>query len=350
MAREKQIYITGMEVCFWPYGETSENLTEGIPSSMVRRMDEYSIKMVHAVRTALQDAGIEEMEELKNKKGGALFNTYWGPLMSTEKFFLSLIEDGAENVSPSLFPNLVTNASLGKVCKLFNIYFSTNSLIATAPIEYAMELMEERNNEYMIIAECDELYETNVAACVAAGVLSEETYKFKGSKVKAVGGYGAFLLEQLEDIKESKGKPYAQVLSSASIYAPMVLEQIPVKEASKRVVKVMQKALENARLETSQVETIVSFSNGSEIIENVEKTALETIFRNKMKNIKKVNPIWENGESFGEGLSMALKAGIAECQKQGMEEKAVMCCSYTVGKNVNVTFLKQVKTAREGKE
>ncbi len=337
MCHQKRIYITGMATCLKKYGEDFGDLTENLPDSMARRMDSFSLMIMQGALTALTDAGFDNMEE---QKCGAVFNTYWGPLRSTETFFLSLIRDGADNVPPSLFPSLVTNASLGKICKIFRILNSTSFLIATSPLEYAVQLMKERENQFMVIGECDELFETNLSACISAGVLDRDGVTFANTKTVCAGGYSAFILQKMDTRSDYKGKVYAEVLASANIYAPMVINQLAPDTAADRFVLAAERAMKEALITAEEIGGVVSFSNGCDEIEKIDKTAMIKLFGGYVEHIKIVRPKYEMGEFFGEGFSVAIKAGIELMHTVGDCAKVIMCCSYTAGNNINVTLIR----------
>lgn len=340
MCKKSGIYITGFDICIKRYGESFGNLTEDIPYAVARRIDDFSLMLVQAAKNAIKDSGLADME---NQRCGAVFSTYWGPLKSTETFFISLIKEGAENVSPAVFPNLVTNAALGQVCKIFKILNSTSTLIATAPVEYAMELMKKKGNQYMLIAECDELFETNIAACVSAGILNQSDFKFKDTDLKCAGGYAAFVIQQLNDLHGYNGKIYAKLLASASIYAPMLINQLDIDIAAERFELAAKRALEEAEVSVNEVGSIVSFSNGSKYTEEIENKAMSGLFGERASELKFVKPKNKTGEVFGEGSSIAIKAGIDLINDANYDGAAIMCCSFTPGNNINVTLLSGVK-------
>ncbi|GFZ30874.1 hypothetical protein CSC2_14000 [Clostridium zeae] len=336
MCKKSEIYITGIDIGIKEYGDSFLNLTEDIPYLIARRMDDFSLMLVQAAKNAIKDSGLDNMEK---QNCGAVFSTYWGPLKSTEKFFLSLINEGAENVPPSLFPNLVTNAALGQVCKIYKIFNCTSFLIATAPVEYAMELMKEKGNRYMLIAECDELFESNIAACVSAGILDQDDFTFKDTDVKCAGGYSAFVLQKLDDLKEYSGKIYAKILASSSIYAPMIINQLDVDTVAERFEIAARSALKEAEISIDEIGSIVSFSNGSEYTEEIENKAMSKLFGERFLDIKTVKPKKKIGEVFGEGSSIAMKTGIDLISAVNYDGRGIMCCSYTPGNNINVTIL-----------
>ncbi|OPZ94883.1 MAG: 3-oxoacyl-(acyl-carrier-protein) synthase 2 [Firmicutes bacterium ADurb.Bin419] len=340
MYKKSGIYITGFDICIKEYGESIESLAQDIPYAIARRLDDFSLMLMQAAKNAIKDSGLTDIE---NQRCGAVFSTFWGPLKSTETFFLSLIKEGAENVSPAIFPNLVTNAALGQVCKVFRILNSTSTLIATAPVEYAMELMRKKGNQYMLIAECDELFETNIGACVSAGILDQNDLKFKDTNLKCAGGYAAFVLQQIEDLHGYNGKIYAKLLSSASIYAPMIINQLDVDITAERFELTAKRALEEAEVSVNEVGSIISFSNGSKNTEEIEKKAMSAIFGERASELRIIKPKNETGEVFGEGSSIAIKAGIDLINDVSYDGAAIMCCSFTPGNNINVTLLSEAK-------
>lgn len=331
--------------------------------NLVRRMERYSKLVLTASKIAIESAGIPAADD---GKFGSIFSTYWGPLQVTEEFFKKLIAEGPLQAPPMLFPCLVTNASLGRVAKNYQLTGASSYLVGACPLEYSYNFMVNKDMKGVVTGACDELYQSNFASFDAAGYLADNEERdggmrpLEGKTRGTVLGEGAivFVLETEEQAGERGVNVLGELLAVSSRFAPVMVNPIENGEATNRFTRNMEQVIERAGVDKTQIGCVISAANSHCDVDRIEAGALARVFGERLADIPVVTPKELFGEIAGAGSSLAAYTALeilaAEClppatrwldqwgrfvKKEGgtleFNGKYIMCNSFIPGSNIN---------------
>lgn len=331
--------------------------------ALVRRMDRFSKLFLAVSKFAIEDAGLLG---ISIEDYGTIFATYWGPLEVTERYFKELIKLGPQNASPQLFPSMVTNASLGRVAREFQLKGISSCLVGACPLEYSKESIANEKGIGILTGAADEVYETNYKSFEAAGFLTDSpssvVSSIKQPQKGIVLGEGAFtfVFENGEYAKKRGAQIYGEICSVNSVFAPLILKPINPDVAVARMARNIKQTLDSAGISPEDIGGIISCANTDADIIAFEKKALCEVFGSIDREIPMFFPKDYFGEIPGAGSSSALYMGLEVinsedipygiCLRKGeyvgtpgtsgqLVNKTLLCNSFVIATNIQCMVL-----------
>jgi 3-oxoacyl-[acyl-carrier-protein] synthase II len=248
-----QVAITGIGVVsaigcgrgpFWTAlaeGRSGVTSTEGVPcltapvcdfdgrrwigGALLRRMDRLSQMLVAATQMAIADAGLDPPHDLPPERTAIVTGTAFGNLSETATFLARLADKGPALVSPSLFPNLVMNASASYAAMTWQITgpmltVSEGDISGELAVAVGCELITAGAADVALVGGVDELTAMRIAAYCSLGVpapaasLDSWSGPFGRSGPSVALGEGAaiLVLEAVDRARARGRSAYAEIV------------------------------------------------------------------------------------------------------------------------------------------
>jgi len=256
-----------------------------------RRMDAFMQYGVVAGIQAIRDSGLV-VTEANSDRIGIIMGSGMGGLESIEETYDKFLETRSpKKVSPFFIPGSIINLVSGHLSIAFNIT-GPNLAVATActtsthALGLAMRLIQYGEADAMLaggseMATCN----TGMSGFSQAKALSQRNDDPQGASrpwdkdrdgfVMGDGG-GAMMLEEYESAKARGAKIYAEIVGFGMSGDAFHVTAPP--EDGEGARKAMVKALEDARLNTDQVQYLNAHATSTELGDRAETTAIRRAF------------------------------------------------------------------------
>ena len=245
-----------------------------VPARQRRRLDRLGLLAVAAAGSALDSAGLGDLER-PAPRIGVVLGTGLGPMESIEQFAGPVIQGGPGHANPALFPNTVWNAAAGQVAMLLGLTGATSTITVThaaggAALTVARDLLRAGAVDIVVCPAVDSPTDT-----------VERAYRrlplFAGAAGHRLveGGY-ALVLERATDAR-ARG---ARVLGELGGYgiASDAAGLGRVDPTGDGVERAARGALADANLEPGAVSTVWAAAAGLESVDAAESAALARVF------------------------------------------------------------------------
>ena len=286
-----------------------------MPPRFFRRLSRLSRLAVAASIEAIKDSGIE-ISENNCQRIGIVCGTAFGSTQQTDAFFVSLLDNGPQGAEPFLFPDTVPNAPASHVAMYHrlkgpNSTFCQNHLSGECALAYAVSLLQQDQADAVVVGGVDELSSMLFHSLSAVHALKPLRWKgtlqpshFPSGKGFVLGEGATCMVLERADLaskrrQHSYGTPLSLRLSSA------VANQGHYAGNGKALTEAMQAALEEAKLQASDIGIIGLGANGVAELENAEAQALDQVFGTKWQQIPRIPPRYFAGEFGSAGLLTA---------------------------------------------
>jgi len=286
-----------------------------MPPRFYRRLSRQSRLAVAASIEAIKDSGIE-ISENNSQRIGTIFGTAFGSTQQTDDFFVSLLENGPRAAEPFLFPDTVPNAPASHVAMYHrlqgpNSTFCQNHLSGECALAYAVSLLEQNQADAVVVGGADEL--SSILFHSLGAVRALKPLRQKGplqpsqfpSGKGFIPGEGAtcMVLERADLPSKRQDRSYGTLLSLH--LASAVVTQGHYEANGKALAEAMRAALEEAKLQASDIDIIGLGANGVAELENAESQALKEVFGSTWQQIPRIPPRYFVGEFGSAGLLTA---------------------------------------------
>lgn len=289
----------------------------------LRNMDRSTKLALAASKLALDDAGLENpIQEERTDEFGVSLGSTMGSVWSISEFDKEALKEGPRSVNPALFPNTVINSPASQISIRFNIQ-GFNSTISTGfcssadAIYYAINMISLYDYKVVLSGGVEELCEQTYKGFYKIGHLAgsrdgkeEVDCPFDKRRNGIIFGEGAsiLVLEELEHAKTRGAKIYAELLGygtsfdpdSRDIYSPN----------AKGAVRAMKACLENACLNSGDVEYVSAGANSTLDCDAMETTALKEVFGPAVKRLPVSSVKSMIGETYSASGAMNLAASL----------------------------------------
>jgi len=299
------------------------DLPQNIENRIARRMDRYS-RMALSVSLLALGEDFPNDDEIDKTRVGTVFNTAYGPIVSSMKFGHQLMTEGVEMVSPILFASTVHNAGIGHTCLNLSLKGASTMLCGSNVIGYAADLLKSNKADSILCVGleeyCPELYES----------FSQKSYISKDtdficrpldknrSGTRMLEGSGAIVLKNESAFQENPDQMICEVLGYASIFS----KTSPVKDDAEiqvqDFVKVMRMALDNASVQSNWIDGIIMSAAGGKTSDLSEAEAIHEIFGNRTATIPVSSIKGAIGETAGASFALNVIAGSLAILKGAM--------------------------------
>ena len=259
-----------------------------IATAQLRRMDKISRALVASVRMALDDASLGP-ETLPADRVGVAVGTALGNIDESVQYLHRLFEKGPALVSPMVFPNLVLNAAasyaaMESVSTGVNFTVSEGEVPAEQAIELAMEVLNSRGADVMLVGGVDEWSEIVIEAYRSMRALSGQQggeehcrpFDVRRNGIVLGEGAAAFVLESLEHARLRRRPVYAVIESALTFTIPAGPYVWP--RFNERAVLKLQRWLESVLPRGAAVDFVMTNANGSRALDEFHLQLLARLF------------------------------------------------------------------------
>ncbi|MEW5758091.1 MAG: beta-ketoacyl-ACP synthase II [Candidatus Omnitrophota bacterium] len=263
----------------------------------VKRADKFVHYAVASSIQAVSDSGLDFSKE-DPFRAGVLIGSGIGSLHTVEEEAKKLLTKGPSRLSPFLIPMLIINEASGHVSIHFKLK-GPNSAVATAcasgshAIGDAFKVIQRNAADIMITGGTEScITHLGVGGFCALKALSKRNNEPKRASRPfdrdrdgfiMAEGCGIVVLEELEHAKKRKAHIYGEIVGYAMtgdgyhITAPD-----PTGEGASHAMKL---ALEDAKLETRDIDYINAHGTSTELNDKIETLAIKKVFGDYAKKI-----------------------------------------------------------------
>jgi len=259
-----------------------------IPPMKLRRMDDTGpLALVIAQQAAAQAK--YAVGTAPNDRAGVVLGTYNAGGRSTAEYLTALFNGGPANAPALLFNSTVGNAAAGLVgleLKLRgpNATISQKEASGLAAIVTAVDLLREGRLDAAIAGGIDSIYDLFYRVHDRFRVMSDarepddSVAPFSAHRrgfVMGEGGYGVWL-ERGDHWRARGASRLAEVLGVAASSAAVPLNAWP--DRPDPLVRTMRLALDDARIEATDVDVVYASANSTQMLDRIETQALSEVF------------------------------------------------------------------------
>jgi 3-oxoacyl-(acyl-carrier-protein) synthase len=259
-----------------------------IPPMKLRRMDDTGpLALVIAQQAAAQAK--YAVGTAPNDRAGVVLGTYNAGGRSTAEYLTALFNGGPANAPALLFNSTVGNAAAGLVgleLKLRgpNATISQKEASGLAAIVTAVDLLREGRLDAAIAGGIDSIYDLFYRVHDRFRVMSDarepddSVAPFSARRrgfVMGEGGYGVWL-ERGDHWRARGASRLAEVLGVAASSAAVPLNAWP--DRPDPLVRTMRLALDDARIEATDVDVVYASANSTQMLDRIETQALSEVF------------------------------------------------------------------------
>lgn len=256
-----------------------------------RRMDRYAIYAMISAMQAMEDSGVD-LDALDHNKAGVIVGSGIGGIETFEDQTRSLINRGPRRVSPYFVPMMISDIAAGYISMRYNLKgpnYSVTSACATAThaVGNAVRHIQYGDADFMVAGGA----EASITPLAVAGFQNMKALaKWDGNPTEAsrpfdkercgfiMGeGAGVVTLEDYESAKARGANIYAEIVGvgySADAYH--ITMPAPEGEGAARA---MQIALDDAGLNTGDVDYINAHGTSTPLNDATESAAIKNVFK-----------------------------------------------------------------------
>ncbi|WP_291726794.1 beta-ketoacyl synthase [Leisingera sp. F5] len=244
--------------------------------------DRFTQFTLTAAKEAIEQSGLEFHGDLSAKAGVVLGNS-GGGMQTLDENYRSVYEDGKNRVHPFVVPKLMNNAAAGHVSMQFNLKgpsFTVSTACASSnhAMAQAFQMVRSGMSPVMITGGSESmLCFGGVKAWEGLRVMSKDACRpFSANRNGMVQGEGAgiFVFEEYEHARARGAEVLCEVIGFAmsSDAADIVM---PSKQGAARAIS---GALQNARINASEVGYINAHGTGTAANDKTECAAVADVF------------------------------------------------------------------------
>lgn len=266
------------------------NPTEYMKPKSARRMDRFSQFAVACAHMAIEDAKIKITEDTSDRIGIALGSALGG-IPTAEEQHSIFMEKGLKRVDPLLASKLFLGASTSQVSIELGIKGHSNTIAGacstgTDSIGYAFLAIKNNLADIMITggSEAPLAPLTFGAFCLLGALSSRNGEPTRASRPfdKERDGFvmsegaGILILEDLENALKRSASIYGEIISYGTTNdAYNIVQPLPTGIQAKKAIQI---ALENANIETNDIDYINAHGSSTQINDKIETKIIKEIF------------------------------------------------------------------------
>jgi len=274
------------------------NPREHLDPKQARRMSDFVKFSMVAAKEAVKDAGLE-LDKIDLNRAGVIVGTGIGGLRDIEEQQTLLLQKGARKVSPFFIPSGISNIASGYISIEFG-FKGPNSCVVTAcatgthSIGDAFKIIQRGDADIMIAGGTESaitpLGIAGFANMKALSTRNDEPQKasrpFDAERDGFVMGEGAgiLVLEELEHAKRRGAKIYAEVIGYG-LTGDAYHITAPCDDAD-GAIRVISMALNDARLNPSEVDYINAHGTSTPLNDKIETLAIKEVFKDHAYKLK----------------------------------------------------------------
>lgn len=255
-----------------------------------RRMSRVSRMAVASSIEAITDSGLC-MDDIEKNRIAVVMGTSYGSSSCVEDFYVSFLQDGPQGAHPFLFPETVPNAPASHIAIFHkitgpNTTFSQNQISSENAIVYAKHLLTEDQADIVLVAGADELSPIQFSCYNALGALNNIKVKDNGVVLPNPGGglilgegAGVLVMENSEFAEKRQARVLGGLRSA--VITGGIASIGHYESDAEQVSRAMREAIEQAGIESDEIDHVNVSANFSWELSNIEYMALQKTFKNK---------------------------------------------------------------------
>ena len=291
-----------------------------IDAKNVRRLDKFAQYAIVSSYMAVEDADID-LAKINKERAGVIFGSGIGGLQITEDQHTILLEKGPSKVSPFLIPMLIADEAPGLIAINFgfkgpNLSVATACASASHAIGLSFRTIRYGESDIMITGGSDAAITTlGLSGFGQMKALStrndspqEASRPFDKDRDGFVmaDGSGTLILESLEHAQKRGARIYAELVGfGMTADAYHITAPDPEGEGAKLV---MAKALEDAKINLSEVDYINAHGTSTQYNDKIETLAIKKLFGQDAYKIPISSTKSMTGHMLGAGGAVELIA------------------------------------------
>lgn len=259
-----------------------------IPMMKLRRMNSLSRLGVAAAKLARDDAAMP----FDPSRTGVTLGTAFGPVQTSVDYLDELIAKGASLAPPQLFAESVANAPASHVAielglRGLNFTFTQRESSALAALMFSATQILRGTIDCALTGGVEEMNEVTFAVLDRMRALSKATEQpergrpFDRQRNGLVVGEGGAVFVLIREDAVAEREPYGWV-TGVAIGRDRTAEISNWGRGAGAVAGVMRRAMEDAELDTSQIDAVWASANGSLSGDLTEGEALAQVFGSAM--------------------------------------------------------------------
>lgn len=277
--------------------------TKWLGDKGLRTLDRLTKLMIVAARFAAIDAGIKKDNQFvlfsPERVGMCCSNAYGSLEAITELNRVAQLED-ARYINPAKFPNTVANSASGYVSiweefRALNVAISDGNCGALDAFTMADIYLGQERADAILVGGGEASSEALYLAFHQLGVLETAARLGEGA---------AFVVLE----RERRGNVLAEVIGASSAHGAPDNEARMIHASGDALERAIKRALDDAKVKTSEVDLVVSGVSGLKVFDRVEAYAIK---RALGETIAIAAPKRILGESLGAGGAMATVSALA---------------------------------------
>ncbi len=284
----------------------------------LRNLDRSALFLMAAAKMALADAKIE-INQGNTDKIGVCTGTSFSHLWSIVEFDKEVFKEGIDFANPALFPSTVINAASSQVSIRFNIQgfnatVSTGFTSSLAALKYSLDALLTQKAEIILSGGVDVLTSSLFFGVYKLGYMAglkgiPLSCPFDKRRNGPVLGEAATLFS-IEDIRRARKRNadiFAKIRGLASFFDAFQMSKVhPQGEGLEKAIKM---AMDEAGVNSNDIDYISSSANSSNELDKVEVKVLKKIFGATLDKI----PVSSIKSMLGETFSASGALQVASC-------------------------------------
>ena len=290
----------------------------------LRNIDRGTLFLLVAAKFAIEEARLE-INDSNTDKIGVCTGTTFPHLWSIVEFDREVFKEGIDFANPALFPSTVINAASSQVSIRFNIqgFNTTVSTGYTSSLEsiiYTLNALRTNKAEIVLSASVESLTFSLFFGLQKLGYMAglkgiPLSCPFDKRRNGPLLGEAAVVLcvEGIKKAKERKAGIFAKIRGAASFFDAFQMGKVhPQGEGLEKAVKT---AMDEAGINTKDIDYISSCANSSQDLDRVEVKVLKKVFGNNLAQIPASSVKSMLGETFSTSGSLQVASCIGAMQR-----------------------------------
>lgn len=280
----------------------------GLKMSFYRKLDKFSQLQAVSGMSAIINANLTVTDENANDIG-IVVGTAAGPLATICNFQKDLIEGGNASGSAFRFPNTVYNAAGGylSICsgiKGYNATVTNGAQSGLASIAYGIEILRQGKGNVVVATGTDENCDVMTELYGKLDMISNDVKSaYSGEKGFVLGdGSTSLVLESESSVKARNARTYAELAGYGMSHKSVEFGKL--EGSDEALCEAVKSAIEDAGMNISDIDAIVGFGNGDEIVDSIEINGYKKVFGDAFEL-----PVFSVKDITGEGRSASAALG-----------------------------------------